>query len=468
MAHQEVIMSRRRKRAARKRVGRVSYYLHHGSGYVYYRAATCPVRTRIGQNEADAARFAAERNAELASGPIAIAPTFEPIAVADLRHRFLDYHEHVLGSSLATVNRYRTATAYLATFASGGGRTLPSHLLVADDFLRWLRRLQVAPNGHCASRRRPLRERGIQFVLNTCRTLYQYAAKRRHLPPYAQNPFSELAGRKLREDDSKPIFVFDELAEYRFLEAADDWGFPIHFVAAKTGLRSGETAHLLIEDLDLKGGWLTVCSKPELGWRVKTRRERNVPLITEVVNVLKGVVGARMAGPLFLRSRFQVAPSLLSNCDREQLAAVCHARICSAEKQLGRTLSRQEDARIAAKVWCDAGAIDPDDIRRSFIRIAATIDLVGASCPKSWRHTFATLLQDASVDPLIRQITMGHTPAGDRKGALAMTAVYTHTRPETQKREIDRAMRHWPNSLQLALIRAQGGSHDRQILSSHS
>jgi integrase len=291
-------------------------------------------------------------------------------------------------------------------------------------------------------------------VLNTCRTLYQYAIKRRHLPPYAQNPFSELAGRKLRNDEAKPIFVFDELTEPRFLEAADDWGFPIHFLAAKTGLRSGESAHLLIEDLDLPRGWLTVCGKPELGWRVKTRRERHVPLVAEVVNVLKGVVGTRIAGPLFLRPRFRFEPAPLSNCGREQLAAVCRERTSSSEAQLGRPLSRQEAARVAHKVWCDAGAIDADDIRRSFIRIATAIGLVGASCPKSWRHTFATLLQDASVDPLIRQITMGHAPAGDRKGALAMTAVYTHTRPETQKREIDRALRLWPGSLRLAERRA--------------
>jgi len=442
-------MSRRRKRAARKRVGRVSYYLHHGSWYVYYRSGTRPVRTRIGQNEAEAARVAAERNAEMARGPIAIAPTFEPVTIAELRHCFLDYHEHVLGSSLATVNRYRTATEYLATFASEGGRALPSHLLVADDFLRWLRRIRVAPNGHPSSCRRPLREGGIQFVLNTCRTLYQYALKRRHLPPYAQNPFSDLAGRKLCDDDAKPIFVFDEVTEHRFFEAADDWGFPIHFIAAKTGLRSGESAHLLIEDLDLQRGWLTVCGKPELGWRVKTRRERNVPLVTEVVNVLKGVVGVRTGGPLFLRPRFQLEPAPLSNFCREHLAVACRERASALENEFGRALSRQDVARVAAKVWCDAGAIDADDIRRSFIRIATAIGLVGASCPKSWRHTFATLLQDANVDPLIRQITMGHTPAGDRKGALAMTAVYTHTRPETQKREIERALRLWPNSLGL-------------------
>ncbi|HUE15554.1 MAG TPA: hypothetical protein VMR25_15415 [Planctomycetaceae bacterium] len=36
------------------------------------------------------------------------------------------------------------------------------------------------------------------------------------------------------------------------------------------------------------------------------------------------------------------------------------------------------------------------------------------------------------------------------KHALRMTAVYTHTRPETQRREIERAIRLWPDSLRLA------------------
>jgi site-specific recombinase XerD len=136
--------------------------------------------------------------------------------------------------------------------------------------------------------------------------------------------------------------------------------------------------------------------------------------------------------------------------NRQQLVAVCRERTSSLETELGRPLCRQDLAQVAQTVWRDAGAIDADDIRRSFIRIAKLVGLAGATCPKSWRHSFATLLQDANVDPLIRQITMGHAPAGDAKGSLRMTAVYTHTRPETQKREIERALRLWPESLRLA------------------
>jgi hypothetical protein len=123
---------------------------------------------------------------------------------------------------------------------------VPAHEVRPDAFLRWLRGVQIAPNGHAHSRRRPLRERGIRFILNTCRSLYHYASKRRHLPPYTDNPFSELASLKLREDDAKPVFVFNQETEKNFLEAADDWSFAIHFLLAKTGVRPGEAAHTLI------------------------------------------------------------------------------------------------------------------------------------------------------------------------------------------------------------------------------
>ena len=63
--------------------------------------------------------------------------------------------------------------------------------------------------------------------------------------------------------------------------------------------------------------------------------------------------------------------------------------------------------------------------------MTAAIGQPESTCPKSWRHTFATLLQDANVDPLIRQQVMGHKPT--LTGGLGMTANYTHTRPETCK-----------------------------------
>jgi integrase len=107
--------------------------------------------------------------------------------------------------------------------------------------------------------------------------MYNFAMKRRHLPPYAGNPFAELPLDRLKIEDAKAIFVFDAATELAFLKAASAWAFPIHFTLAKTGLRIGELTHLLIEDLDLDGGWLHVHKKTELGWRIKTDHERPVP-----------------------------------------------------------------------------------------------------------------------------------------------------------------------------------------------
>ena len=52
----------RLQRRTRRRVGRVSYYWHHGSWQIYYRDQGRPVRQRIGRDEHEAARAAAEVN----------------------------------------------------------------------------------------------------------------------------------------------------------------------------------------------------------------------------------------------------------------------------------------------------------------------------------------------------------------------------------------------------------------------
>ena len=95
-----------------------------------------------------------------------------------------------------------------------------------------------------------------------------------------------------------------------------------------------------------------------------------------------------------------------------------------------------------SSIWRDAGAADADRIRTTFIHLTARIGLPEATAPKLLRHTFATCLQDANVDPLIRNQLMGHRPADGSKpgGGLGMTAVYTHSRPETIRQQLGMAM----------------------------
>jgi integrase len=269
------------------------------------------------------------------------------------------------------------------------------------------------------------------------------------LPPYSENPFTGLGGRRFRVEDPKPIFVFDANSELTFLRAAGTWAFPIHFTLAKTGIRPGELIHLLIEDVDLDGGWMHIRNKPELGWKIKTRRVRDVPLAEDLVLVLRQLICNRAAGPVFLREKYDRFKHRRISVTRRGLAQTISRRLNAAERDGEGPLSREQEARIAKKVWLEAGAVRAEAIRQSFIRTAKAARLEDATCPKSWRHSFATLLQDASVDPLIRQITLGHSPCGSND-ALGTTSLYTHTRPETQHREILRAVQLWPQSLEAA------------------
>ena len=430
--------------------GRVSLYLHHGAWWLYYRDGGRPVRRRVAPNRPEAEQVAAQVNAQLATG----APTllaFTPVSVPDLRQQFLAYHEHVLRSSMATVRRYRAATQHLADYALARPAPPQAHEIRPEAFAAHLRTLEVAPNGHPHAARRRLRDKGIQFILETCRALYAFAAKRRHLPPYAGNPFADLPLDRLKVEDAKPIFIFDAATELAFFRASDAWAFPLHLTLAKTGVRIGEAVHLLIEEVDLDGGWLHVRNKTALGWRVKTGTERDVPLLPEVVAVLRRVIGHRQAGPVFLRQRFAGGQLPPLPGDRQELERVCAER----QRAAGPAPSRAELLRIARTVWRDAGAVKVEAIRTSFIRVMRATGHPEATCPKSWRHSFATLLQDANVDPLVRQLTLGHKPTAGT--GLGMTAHYTHTRPQTQRQQIEQALRQWPQSLTFAGHIAQGG-----------
>ncbi len=91
------------------------------------------------------------------------------------------------------------------------------------------------------------------------------------------------------------------------------------------------------------------------------------------------------------------------------------------------------------------------------MHITKAIELPGITAPKTLRHCFATILQDANVDPLIRNEVMGHSPASTYGGAhsLGMTGVYTHSQPETTCRQLRFAF-----DLDLAFSAERTGCYD--------
>lgn len=362
----------RQRKSGRKRVVQVSYYRHHGGWHIYYRDGIRQVQRRAGDTEETASQVAAQVNAQLAVA----APTlfsFTPLSVQELRCKFLDHHEHVIRSSLATISRYKAATQHLENFASTAAPNSPAHLLDGDQFVRYLRTIRIAPNGHDNCAKSSLRDKGIRFILETCRALYGFAAKKRHLPPYGENPFAGLGGKKFRVEDAKPVFVFEAATELKLLQAANDWSFPIHFILAKTGVRVGELVHLLVEDLDLNGGWLHVRNKPELGWRIKTGRQRAVPLIDEVVSVFRRVIGGRTAGLVFRKETFRAADCPLGDASHQRLAKEVERRVAGVENGAAMPLPRTAEAQLARTVWRDAGATNSDRVRSSFTRLTGAL-----------------------------------------------------------------------------------------------
>lgn len=463
------------QRPTRLRVGHVSYYPHRRAWWVYYREAGRQRRLRVGTSETaaecvaslinarliaaetgfaldDAAALAgiavgADADAERESPDVAdgaASATAPRITVAELRRRFLDHHEHVLDSAMSTVRRYTAATQHLINFCRRHGVEDPEALPI-DDFVAYLRRVRTARNGHRNSRRRKLLDSGVRYVLETCRTMYRFGQQRRLLDPALDNPFTEMGLNRLKIRNAKPLFVFSAEQEEAFFAATDPWALAVHFALAKTGLRAGELVHLLIEDVDLDGGWLHVRGKPELGWSVKTGRERKVPVIDELAHLLRHVIGGRSAGPVFRRVRLTGQPSSLEG-NRAAMRRVAERRVAAQERKLRRPLSRTEHDRMLRKVWREAGVICKTQLRTSLIRTASALGLE-VTCPKAWRHTYATLLAEGGVDPLIRMQVMGHQPAPDRS-PLGMTALYTHTSAEVVHRQVEAALRLRPRSLE--------------------
>jgi integrase len=125
-----------------------------------------------------AKQLAAHTNAQLESGDAAML-SFEPLAIPELRQRWLDHHEHVLRSSINTIDRYRTATDHLLSFIRDERSVRVASNFMARDaeaFVRYLRTIEVAPNGHANSKKRKLLDKGVTFIVECCRTLFMYAA----------------------------------------------------------------------------------------------------------------------------------------------------------------------------------------------------------------------------------------------------------------------------------------------------
>ncbi len=211
------------------RVGRVSVYSRGKVWYLRYHEHGQRQQVRASGDRAAARQLAAQVNVQIETG-VPAATSFEPISVADLRVQWLEHHEGVKRSSVHTISRYRTATAYLVRFLQAECRHMQKVSQFGprevESFARWLRTIKVAPNGHKHSATRRLLDKGILYILQACRSLLQYAIKRRHLPPYSENPFSSIRIESITIENARPIVLLTVDEERSLLGACDPWAYP--------------------------------------------------------------------------------------------------------------------------------------------------------------------------------------------------------------------------------------------------
>ena len=177
---------------------------------------------------------------------------------------------------------------------------------------------------------------------------------------------------------------------------------------------TGAACHLLLpDDLDLEAGVVRVRNKPALGWQVKTRRERDVPLVPALAGVLRAHLTGRRTGPAF-RRRWTDGRCPLPDLTPAGLAWELERRAAARAATAGGVIRRAERGRLARRLWWNLGAVKADRVRTEFMRVTAAVGLPEHTAPKALRHAFATALQDGRVDPLIRNLLLGHATAGAR------------------------------------------------------
>lgn len=172
-------MSNSIKKIPSFRIGKVKAYQRSKVWYLCYYENGLRHSPKVGTDRDSTKQMAAQINAQLETGAPALL-SFENISITDLRERWLQNHEQVLRSSVQTIRRYRAATEHLLNFVNKvkmvrhASQFCVTH---AEEFTTYLRSIKVSPNGHANSEKRALLDKGIKFILETCRAEFSMRQK---------------------------------------------------------------------------------------------------------------------------------------------------------------------------------------------------------------------------------------------------------------------------------------------------
>lgn len=422
-----------------ERIGGVTIYQRGSTYYLYYREGGKSVRRKVDGNLATARATAGKIVSSLAEERPSLF-NYQRTSPQKLVDDFLASAADVKRLSLRTCDRYRAALSRFREFCEHAEiRSLEaiqqSHV---EDFVRWLRGKTRARNGSASkrSKKQPYKVNGIKFILSTCRTAFNYALKRRMLPPYAENPFSCFPIEQLRDeretDDALRLFSAEQ--EKAFFDCCNDWQRDIFLMLASYGMRVGELTHLLIEDVDLQSGTLTITSKPELFWSVKTRQRRQLPITPATDLILRRHIGTRSAGFVFLEHDYWNGTKSPVRVFSDPSSFRRHLTKLVAKLASIKPDVTDRDKHHAVVRYCRRlGQIQTKRIREEFCRLTTAIGCPEFTRAHDLRHLFASRAIEAGVDSLMVQEILGHT-------TLLMTKRYTHLAMKAKRDKLAGAM----------------------------
>ena len=418
-----------------ERIGPVTIYKRGETYSLYYRENGKSERRRIDGNLLVARTTAAKVAAAIGENrPSPLG--FDRTSPVKLTGGYLDYVANVQKLAWRTQDRYRAALDRFLEFCAAAEINAVDAFdeRTVEDFVLWLRGQTRTRNGAKKGKQAAYAVGGVKFILSTCRTAFNWATRRRMLPPYAENPFTRFPIDKLRDtdepDEGQRIFSAEE--ESAFFEACNDWQKAIFQTLATYGLRAGELTSLLIENIDLTAGTIQICSKPEMFWRVKTARRRQLPLTAEMRKTFERMIGGRSAGFVFQNLEFfngsrKLVSAFGSDVKfREKLQNIALETLHEDPAKLAKSQRR------AVTAFCrKMGQIPVKRIQHEFCALTEEIGCPHFTRTHDLRHLFSSRAQEKGTNPLLVQEILGHA-------TLTMTKRYTHLGMEAKRDALER------------------------------
>jgi integrase len=412
-----------------ERIGSVTIYKRGKVYYLYYRQGGRTHRQKIDGNLA-VARTTAHKVGEALAQERPSPLLFTRTAPATLVKEFLDAVTGVQKLALRTWDRYKAALDRFTDFcASAEIKSIDViDLARVEDFVKWLRGQKRARNGSPNGSRAHYKVGGIKFILSTCRTAFNWAGRRRMLPPYHDNPFKLFPIDKLRDasEETTAGRMFTPEQERAFFAACDPWQFRLFGVLATYGLRVAELTYLLIEDVDLVRETFTLRPKPWLLWNVKTGRERELPLTAETRKIFAEAIGSRVAGFVFMNRAFLAGTKRLPAYRNAAAFREAVKSLLLAFEASHPDASERERKRAIVTYCRSVGQVPERAVRGEFMKLTKEIGCPEFTRVHDLRHMFSSRAQAAGVNPILVQDMLGHT-------TLDMTRRYTHLGMETKR-----------------------------------